>query len=145
MRRPSYPLVLAVALTAALLLSGCGLHHITGPLHEATTAVFTSAAFADLQLVGVKTGPLVPVQAGTSAIPDRDVKELADVLGHSPLGVLLPITKVGETTPLWIFCPAGKFQKRCEEIPSNARVRFAGQPLGRGGLFFPTHLTWSAR
>lgn len=145
MRRPPYPLVLAAASATAVLLSGCGLHRITGPMREATTAVFTPAAFADLQLVGVKTGPLVPVQAGISAIPAQDVQELTDLFGDSPLGVLIPVTKVGETIPLWIFCPAGELQKRCEEIPSNARVRFAGQPLGRGGLFLPNHLTWSAQ
>lgn len=146
MRRLPRLLILLVVVTAALLLSGCGHHRLTAPLGQAATALFTSATFADLQLVGIKTGPLVPLQAGTSAVPGKQVsQELTDVLGQSPLGVLLQITKVGETTPWWIFCPAGELQKRCEEIPSNARVSFTGQPLGRGGLFLPTHLTWSAR
>jgi hypothetical protein len=141
--------VLAALLTAVLVLTGCGtVNRLTGPLTQAATALFTSATLADLQMVGVKTGPLVPVQADTgtsSAILGPDIQqELAGVLGQAPpLGVLLPITRVGETEPWWIFCPAGELQKRCEEIPPNARVSFTGHPLGRGAVLLPTRLTWS--
>jgi hypothetical protein len=145
----------AALLTAALLLTtGCGTAaRLTRPLAQAATAAFTSATLADLQLIGIKTGPLIPLQAtpaGASSflLGDETHQELAGalgVLGQTPVGVLLPITRVGESTPWWIFCPAGELQKRCEEIPFNARVNFTGHPLAGGVLLLPTRLTWSAR
>ena len=150
MRRTPHFSTLVAALAAALLLTGCGtINRLARPLTQAATTLFTSATLADLQMVGVKTGPLVPVQAATAgtsaAIFGPDIRqELAGVLGQAPpLGVLLPITQVGETTPWWIFCPAGDLQKLCEEIPANARVAFTGRPLGRGVVLLPTRLTWS--
>jgi hypothetical protein len=150
-RTPQIP-TLAALLTAVLLLTGCGtISRLTSPLGQAAATLFTSATLTDLQMIGVKTGPLVPVQATTAAaspsILGPDIQqELASVLGQAPaLGVLLPITRVGETTPWWIFCPAGALQKRCEEIPPNARVNFTGKPLAGGVLLLPTRLTWSAR
>jgi len=148
-RTPQIP-TLAALMTAVLVLSGCGtVSRLTAPLSQAATTLFTSATLADLQMVGVKTGPLVPVQAGaagTSFIPGEEAhQELAQVLGQAPLGVLLPVTRVGETTPWWIFCPAGELQKRCEEIPPNARVAFTGHPLGHGAVLLPTRLTWSGQ
>ena len=143
-RTPQIPTL--AALTAALLLTGCGtVSRFAAPLGQAATTLFTSATLADLQMVGVKTGPLVPVQAAPSADPDAGAQpELTQLLGEAPaVGVLLPITRVGETTPWWIFCPAGELQKRCEEIPPNARVTFTGHPLGRGAILLPTRLTWS--
>ena len=133
-----------------LLLTGCGtVSRLTRPLGQAAATLFTNATLADLQLVGVKSGPLVPVQAGSagtsSLLGDEPRQELTGVLGQAPLGVLLPITRVGETTPWWIFCPAGELQARCEAIPANARVTFFGHPLGRGAVLLPTRLTWSAQ
>ncbi len=137
-------------LTAALPLAGCAtLSGFSGVLDRAATVLFTSATLADLQVVGVKSGPVIPLGAGsfdTSAASGQGpIQELANVLGQIPLGVLLPITKVGETTPMWIFCPAGKLQKRCEEVPANARVTFAGEPLGHSVVFLAHHVTWSAQ
>jgi hypothetical protein len=148
-RTPQIP-TLAALMTAVLVLSGCGtVSRLTRPLTQAATTLFTSATLADLQMVGVKTGHLVPVRAGIPGTPfipgDDATPELADALGQAPVGVLLPITRVGETTPWWIFCPAGELQKRCEEIPPNARVTFTGHPLGRGLVLLPTRLTWSDR
>lgn len=135
MRSNPVPL-LAVLVTLVLGLTGCGtLTRLAQPLGQASTALFTSTSLSDLVLTGVKTGPLVPVQAAPSSELD---------LGGTPTaGVLLPITQVGETTPWWIFCPAGPLQKRCEEVPANARVTFTGRPLGRGSLLLPSRLTWS--
>lgn len=136
MRRNPVPL-LAALVALALGLTGCGtLTRLAQPLGQAGTALFTSTSLSDLVLTGVKTGPLVPVQAAPSSG--------LDVLGGAPVaGVLLPITQVGETTPWWIFCPAGPLQKRCEEVPANARVTFTGRPLGRGSLLLPSRITWS--
>ena len=149
MRRNPFPLTL---LPLVLALTGCGtVSRLTGPLGQAAATLFTSATLADLQMSGVKTGPLVPVQAGaagtSSPLGDETRQELASVLGQTPLGVLLPITRVGETAPWWIFCPAGELQARCEEIPAHARVTFSGRPLGHGAgiVLLPTRLTWSAQ
>jgi hypothetical protein len=151
MRRFPVPIVpvVPIFLLLALVLTGCGtLNRLTAPLGQAATTLFTSATLADLQLVGVRSGPLVPVQAGpgTAAVLGEETQqELTGLLGEAPLGVLLPISRVGETTPWWIFCPAGELQARCEEIPPNAQVSFTGHPLGRGAVLLPTRLTWSAR
>jgi len=136
MRRNPVPLLAALGI-AAILSTGCGtLARLVRPLSQAGTALFTSAALSDLVLTGVKSGPLVPVQAAPSTGLDQETSLPA-------AGVLLPITQVGETTPWWIFCPAGPLQKRCEEVPANARVTFTGRPLGRGTLLLPSRITWS--
>jgi predicted small secreted protein len=152
-RRPKMSrkrLILALVLLAAILAAGCTtLHRLTRPLAQAGAALFTSAKLADLELVGVKSGPLLPVQAGpfaTSSFLSEEARhELAQLIGPAPLGVLLPITPAGETTPWWIFCPAGDLQKRCEQVPANARVTFTGRPLRGSLVLLPTRLTWSAR
>jgi hypothetical protein len=143
-------LTLPALLPLVLVLTGCGtVTRLAAPLGQAATALFTSATLADLQMTGVKTGPLIPVQAGTAGtsfgLGQEIQQELAGALGQAPLGVLLPISRVGETTPWWIFCPAGELQAICEEIPPNAQVTFAGRPLGRGVVLLPTRLSWSDR
>jgi hypothetical protein len=142
------PLLVPALLPLVLVLTtGCGtVSRLTGPLGQAATALFTSATLADLQMTGVKSGPLIPVQAGGTSLPGAEIRqEIASALGQAPLGVLLPISRVGETSPWWIFCPAGELQAICEEIPSNAQVTFSGRPLGRGVVLLPTRLTWSNR
>jgi hypothetical protein len=144
---------LAAAFLLAFTLTACG---TVTRLQQAGQTLFTAAKLADLKLVGVKTGPAIPLQAtpAASATPantagpadpaaDATRQTVTQLLGQGPVGVLLPITEVGKTTPWWIFCPAGAMQSRCEEIPPNARVTFAGQPLGRGTVLLPTRLTWS--
>jgi hypothetical protein len=118
---------------------------LSRPLSQAGSALFTSATFSDLKLTGIKTGPAIPIQADPAASGEVTSQLFTQLRGQGPVGVLLPITKVGETTPWWIFCPAGELQARCEEIPANARVTFAGQPLGHGMVLLPSRLTWSAQ
>ena len=142
MRKP-LPL-LAAPLFLTLALTGCG---TATRLQQAGATLFTAAKLSDLKLVGVKTGPPVPVQAAPAASTDPTAEAtrlvLTQLFGQGPVGVLLPITEVGKTAPWWIFCPAGELQARCEAIPPNARVTFSGQPLGRGTVLLPTRLTWS--
>src|SRR5215213_11175022 len=139
MRRvPNVPTI--AALTAAILLTGCTtLTRLAQPLTQAGSALFTSATLSDLVLVGIKTGPSIPVQAAPSTgRPETANLEFTHLLTEGPsIGGLLPITQVGETTPWWIFCPAGDLQEKCEQIPPNARVTFAGKPLGRGTVLLP--------
>ena len=140
--------LLAVPFFLTLTLTGCG---TLTRLQQVGQTLFTAAKLADLKLIGVKTGPVVPLQAtpapatpaGTTAADEATRQAATQLLGQGSLGVLLPFTEVGKTTPWWIFCPAGEMQTRCEAIPSNARVTFSGQPLGRGTVLLPTRLTWS--
>jgi len=139
---------LAAAFFLTFTLTGCG---TVTRLQQAGQTLFTAAKLADLKLIGVKTGPAVPLQAApglvtsatTTAADEATRQTVAQLLGQGPVGVLLPITEVGKTAPWWIFCPAGDMQTRCEQIPPNARVTFSGQPLGRGTVLLPTRLTWS--
>lgn len=143
------PLIVPALLPLVLFLTGCGtVNRFTGPLGQAATTLFTSATLADLQMTGVKSGPLIPVEAGptgASALGAEAQQELAGVLRQASLGVLLPIAQVGETIPWWIFCPAGPLQKQCEEVPANARVTFTGRPIGSGNLLLPSRIRWSER
>jgi hypothetical protein len=137
--------LLAAPFLLAFTLTACG---TVTRLQQAGQTLFTAAKLADLKLVGVKTGPAIPLQAAPAATPATAADEatrqaVTQLLGQGPMGVLLPITEVGKTAPWWIFCPAGDMQTRCEAIPPNARVTFAGQPLGRGAVLLPTRLTWS--
>jgi hypothetical protein len=142
--------LLAAPLFLTLALTGCG---TVTRMQQAGATLFTAAKLSDLKLIGVKTGPAVPVQAAptsTSPITTGSADEatrqaFTQLLAEGPVGVLLPITQVGKTAPWWIFCPAGDLQARCEEIPPNARVTFSGQPLGHGTVLLPTRLTWSAQ
>jgi hypothetical protein len=118
-------------------------------LGQAGAALFTAATFADLKLTGIKTGPAVPIQPATAdsvaAVDEATLQAITQIRRQGLVGVLLPVTQVGETTPWWIFCPAGELQARCEEIPPNARVTFSGQPLGHGMVLLPNRLTWTAQ
>lgn len=138
--------LLFLALT--LSLTGCTTAaRLARPLGQAGAALFTSATFADLKLTGIKTGPAISLQAEPAGAPldDATLQAINQIRRQGPVGVLLPVTEVGETTPWWIFCPAGALQARCEEIPPNARVNFSGQPLGHGMVLLPNRLTWTAR
>lgn len=146
MPRNRLPL-LTIFFSLTLILAGCGTAaRLARPMRQAGTALFTSATFADMELVGIKTGPVIPVEASPSNhLDETTLLAIGQLVTQGPVGVLLPITEVGQTVPWWIFCPAGDLQARCEEIPSNARVTFAGQPLGRGTVLLPTRLTWTER
>ena len=140
-------IAIAMALT---LTTGCTTAaRLARPLSQAGSALFTSATFSDLKLTGVKTGPVLPIQPATAdAVAPADeatLQAITQIRRQGPVGVLLPVTQVGETTPWWIFCPAGALQARCEEIPLNARVTFSGQPLGHGMVLLPNRLTWTAQ
>jgi hypothetical protein len=138
------------ALLLLLTLTACTTTaRLTRPMTQATAALFTTATLSDLKLTGIKTGPVLPVQAtpaeSASSADPATLQAITQLRTQGPVGVLLPVTKVGETTPWWIFCPAGEQQARCESIPLNSRVTFSGQPLGHGMVLLPNRLTWTAR
>jgi hypothetical protein len=145
MKRHLFPGSTAVAVLILLLTTGCGtISRITKPVRNASAAAFTGASTSDLKFEGVKSGPAVVIQAiPVGNLDERTRTSLEELLGAKPVGVLLPITRVGETKPWWVFCPAGEMEQTCTSIPSNARVAFSGQPLGVGGVWVPTRLTWS--
>jgi hypothetical protein len=142
------PFPVVAALLFLVLTTGCSTAaRLARPLSQATTALFTSATLSDLKLTGIKTGPAIPVQAEPTgaALDDATQQAITQIRRQGPVGILLPVTKVGETTPWWIFCPAGELQARCEAIPANATVTFSGQPLGHGMVLLPNRLTWTAQ
>jgi hypothetical protein len=146
------PFPVVAALLFLTLTTGCTTAaRLARPLSQATTAVFTSATLSDLKLTGIKTGPAIPVQAepptpaDIAALDDATQQAITQIRRQGPVGILLPGTKVGETTPSWICCPAGELQARCEAIPPNATVTFSGQPLGHGMVLLPNRLTWTAQ
>ena len=95
---------------------------------------------ADAEWSGVKSGQAVSIvgtvdpRAGAAAV-------VLDLLGQAdPVGVLLPVTLIGETQPRWVLC-TDAFAAKCRAIPLNAKVNFAGQPIGPGVLWKPSRLT----
>lgn len=95
---------------------------------------------ADAEWSGIKSGPTVSILASL----DTRVAALGPLLtltGQAdPVGVLLPVTLVGETAPRWVLC-SDKLVVKCNAIPLNARVNFAGLPIGPGILWRPSRLT----
>jgi hypothetical protein len=137
-----------IPLALTLLTTGCTTAaRLVRPLSQAGTALFTSATFSDLKLTGIKTGPAIPLQAEPAGSPldDATLQAISQIRRQAPVGLLLPVTQVGDTMPWWIFCPAGELQALCESIPVNARVTFSGQPLGHGMVLLPNRLTWTAQ
>lgn len=95
---------------------------------------------ADAEWSGIKSGPTVSIVASL----DPRIAALGPLLtltGQAdPVGVLLPVTLVGETAPRWVLCES-KLVAKCNAIPLNASVSFAGLPLGPGILWRPSRLT----
>lgn len=95
---------------------------------------------SDAEWFGIKSGPAVSI-IGT--VDDRAASAalILQTLGQTdPLGVLLPVTLLGETQPRWILC-TGKLAAKCQAFPLNAKIHFAGQVVGPGILWKPTRLT----
>lgn len=85
---------------------------------------------------GIKSGQ----PASLTASLDPRLEALGALLALTgeadPLGVLLPVTKIGETTPRWVVCSAGKMAEKCRAIPLNAKVHVTGEPSGPMGIFY---------
>lgn len=123
---------LACALAAAILLTGCG---STGVLKE----LFTRVTAADAQWQGVKVGDpvaLTPLLLGGAAGvsgQDERLVGLAGLLlatsGEDPVGVLMPVSLIGETTVRWVLCDK-QFVAKCKGIPLHAKVSVAGTYMG---------------
>lgn len=128
-------LTFALAVLLALTTVGCSAFRALNP--------FDSVSAADAEFTGVKSGPVVgvtPTLAG--ALPDPRASALADLLGafgqSDPVGVLMPVSLVGETAPRWVLC-ADRFREKCQQIPVNSVIHFAGRPAG---IFWrPSRLT----
>jgi hypothetical protein len=131
-----------ILITLLPILSGCAAwSRATRPIRQAGAAAFTGASVADLSFEGNKTGACVPIQAIPAGnVSDDTSRALMEALGAKPVGCLLPLTRVGETKPWWIFCAAGEMEQNCSSIQLNSRVSFAGQPLGVGGVWIPSRL-----
>lgn len=97
---------------------------------------------ADMEFSGVKAGQPVPLfgtidpKSGGGA----GAALLEGLVEADLLGSLMPVKLLGAEEPRWILCTE-KFAKKCREIPLNAEVHVAGQPVGAGMLWRPTRLT----
>lgn len=95
---------------------------------------------ADSEWSGIKSGEPVSI---TASLDTRAalLEPVLLLLGQDdPLGVLLPVTLVGETAPRWIVCEK-ELVAKCRAIPINAQVNFAGSAIGPGILWKPKRLT----
>lgn len=120
----------SLVVLAVLGLTGCS---------ALRTLVPGGVTAADAEWSGVKSGPPVSI---VGAIDPRaaTVAALLEGLGQEdPVGVLLPLTLIGETKPRWVLC-ADELAAKCREIPLNAKVKFSGQPIGPGLLWKPSRL-----
>jgi hypothetical protein len=107
---------------------------------------------ADEEWSGRKSGEVVSI-LGTGDPRAAAASAVFDLLGNpvfSTLGVLLPVTMLGEVAPRWIWCNGeGKDPTSCKAcpaycsaIPLGAEVNFAGKPVGPAGLLWrPKRLT----
>ena len=132
--------------TAALLFLALLAFTVSGCKSMGTfgATMFTGAHLGDLKLEGIKSGPCVPATTllpGTGNLPAGVVQALADAVGGQALGSLMPVTQVGATRPIWIFCAGGAQALACERIPINAPVVVYGQPLGPVGLILPSRVS----
>jgi len=95
---------------------------------------------ADAEWSGIKSGATVSILASLDPRATALTPLLALTGQADPVGVLLPVTLVGETIPRWVLCEA-KLAQKCNSIPLNAHVSFAGLPVGPGILWRPSRLT----
>lgn len=126
----------SLALVLAVLLSGCAAFRVLNP--------FDSVSASDAEWDAVKSGEVISLTATIAGAVDERASLIASilsVLGNSdPLGVLMPVSMVGDPTPRYILCSENFYQK-CKQIPLNSKIHFAGKPVGPGLLWKPTRLT----
>lgn len=130
-RARTLPMPVVLLALTVLSLSGCATWRALVPGGVLAT---------DSEWSGIKSGQPVSITASLDprAAP---LGPLLALLGQSdPLGVLLPVTLVGETQPRWVVCDTDLAAK-CVSIPLNAEVHFAGTPIGPGLLWKPKRLT----
>lgn len=105
---------------------------------------FSSVSATDAEWSGVAGAP-ISVTGSVVASANSDPRTAAAIslleLGglQDPLGVLLPVTAPGETSPRWVLCTA-QWAAKCRAVPLNAKVDFAGAPIGPGILWRPSRL-----
>lgn len=124
--------------TCMVLFSGCSALRVLNP--------FDNVHAADAEWDGVKSGEVISLTATLASAVSGEGRTsvLASILAalgaSDPLGVLLPVSIVGDPIPRYILCTEAYYQK-CKGIPINAKIHFAGRPLGSGSLWSPSRLT----
>jgi hypothetical protein len=118
---------------ACLLLTGCSMLRTLLP---------GGPTMADAEWDGVKSGEPMSI-IGTLDSRAEAATLLLQALGQAdPLGVILPVTPIGQSLPRWVLCK-DELAAKCRAIPLNAEVHFSGQVIGSGPLWLPTRLTAS--
>lgn len=87
---------------------------------------------ADAEFDAVVTGPPKSIigSLDPQGAPAVAVLEMFGV--KDPVGVFLPVSKQGETTPVFLLC-TGDFTAKCLRAQIHTEVHVAGQPTGPGG------------
>lgn len=134
-----YPILIFIALISLIGLSGCAAFR---------TLIPGGVTASDAEWSGIKSGEPISIVGSIIALDDRAqaVSNLLSMLGQNQqdtlgLGVLLPVVIIGETQPWWILCNTDEMVDKCRRIPINAKVHFAGSPIGPGLLWKPSRLT----
>lgn len=140
---PILILVLVIFVLTFLLLSSTGCAAWRAVVPGGVTP-------ADAEFSGVKSGEPISLTAHLAKAVSQtepraqNIANLLSVLNifgvDDPLGVLLPITLVGETNPRFVICER-ELVVKCKNIPLNAKVNFAGEAVGGGVLWRPKRLT----
>jgi hypothetical protein len=139
MKRFAALCVLVVA-ALSLPLAGCGtVSKVTRKLGAST---FTGVSVTDGTREGVVTGPCV---RGTFAPLDKSqTAALGQEFEGKSVGCVLPVTRVGETSPDRLFCAAGEQEKTCLSFPVLSYVVYSGQPLV-GSIWLPSRIALKGR
>lgn len=135
-----YRRIATVAILPLLIaLAGCSALRTMG------AATFTGAALSDAQIEGVlgQPQPLTVALAGLASNEPLLPIAVGIALGGQadPLGVLVPVLRLGETTPVWILV-TGDMVAQVAALKANSRVRIWARPLP-GGLFRASRVTSS--
>lgn len=122
---------LTVLLTILLSLSSCSLLRTVLP---------GGPTLANAQWDGVKSGEAISILGTLDPRAEATITLLQALGQYDPLGVLIPLTPIGQTLPRWVICK-GDMATKCKLIPLQAEVHFSGNVIGSGPLWEATFIT----
>ena len=120
-----------------LLLTSCASLKPAGAAKASSLSqflcLFTSCQMTDVQVEGISGKP-VPLLSAAADIREAGLSALLrlalddDAIGK--LGVLLPVTPVGQTGTRLFVCPGGKLAAACMKLEPNTPIKIWGTTIG---------------